>query len=113
RQCRGSKGSKGSTHLFSGESRPMLRVRHLAVMFEQQVFTEIIFKVPPDRVNVVIVVLGIVVFQQEGRSLGAVVMALAMFQSTGPGEIDFVHAGGLDLFQISGSDVRSNSKDVF
>src|SRR5438046_10642657 len=74
RQCRGSKGSKGSTHLFSGESRPMLRVRHLAVMFEQQVFTEIIFKVPPDRVNVVIVVLGIVVFQQEGRSLGAVVM---------------------------------------
>ena len=54
---------------------------------------EVAQHVPPDRVDVVGAVLGVVELDQEGRALDAVGMGLAAVGGAGPGEADGVEAG--------------------
>ena len=65
-------------------------MRHLLVMLEQQVFPEIIGKIPPYCMDMVVVVLGIVVFQEESRPLHPVVMRFSALHQTGPAKKDLV-----------------------
>src|SRR5207249_2758271 len=67
----------GSRRARNGPGTPSksLFMRYALVMFAQQVVSEIVFKIAPDSVNVVRVVLRIVVFHQESRALHAIVMA--------------------------------------
>ena len=81
---------------------PVLSPGGLVVLLEQ-VFAEVVFEVAPDAMNVVGVVLGIVVFDEEGRPLDAVVVGLTEFEAAGPGEADLVDSGFEDLGQIVGS----------
>src|SRR5438093_3572414 len=70
-------------------------VRRLIVMLPQQIFAKIVFKIAPDGVNVVRVVLGVVVFHQERRTLHPVEMTLLWLDASGPGEIEVVRSGML------------------
>lgn len=56
----------------------LLLVRLLVVLL-QQVLAEVVGEVAPDGVDVVGVVLRVVVFEEEGRALHAVVMAIPAF----------------------------------
>ena len=80
-----------------GEALGYSLMRHLVVMLPEEIFAEIVFEIAPDGVDVVGVVLGVVVFEQERWPLHAVIVGFAPFDATGPGEIDFVQAGFGDL----------------
>src|ERR1039457_2380530 len=72
-------------------------VAGLVVIFEE-VTAEVAGELAPDSVDVVVVVLGVVVLDQEGGGLDAVVVRFAALQAASPGEED-VGAGLLDLLQ--------------
>ena len=65
-------------------------MRGLFVMAAQEVVAKIVFKIAPHAVDVVGIVLGIVVFEQEGRSLHPIVVAFPAFYATRPGELQIV-----------------------
>jgi hypothetical protein len=52
------------------------------------VVAEVVEEVADNCMDVVGVVLGVVVFDQDARGLDAVVVALAWFGGAGPGEIE-------------------------
>ena len=56
------------------------------VVHTQQVGTEVAVVVTPDRVDVIRIVLGAIVFEQEDRCLNPIVMTFSRFSSTHPGE---------------------------
>src|SRR4026209_1021380 len=64
----------------------LFSVRDLFVMFLQQVFAEITFKVTPHRMDMVRVVLSVVILHEEGRALDAIIVRFAKFESASPGE---------------------------
>src|SRR5687768_7777824 len=66
------------------------------VVGRQQVLAPVVGQVAQDRVDVVGAVLGVVVFDQEGRALDGVVVALVRLLAAQPGEGDAVEAGLLD-----------------
>jgi hypothetical protein len=70
-------------------------------MFTEEVFAEVFLEVAPDGVDVVVVVLGVVVFQEERWALNHVVMALAFFDAASPGEAHFLDASLGNLFKVS------------
>ena len=78
---------------------PVIGRRRLVVLLEQ-VVAEIVFEVSPDAVNVVGVVLGVVVLDQERRPLDAVVVGHSSLDAAGPREADFVDARLEDLAQV-------------
>ena len=51
----------------------------MIIMPSQHVVAEVILQIPPDTVNVIRVVLGVVVFHEEGWALDSIVVALAGF----------------------------------
>ena len=63
--------------------------------------------------DVVGVVLRVVIFEQEGRALHAVVMAIPPFQPAGPREGDGVPARLVDLGQVTLRHVRADAVGVF
>src|SRR5688500_16238603 len=69
-----------------------MMVRRLGVVALQKVFTEVTARRPPDRVNVVRSALGAVVFDQDGRSVDAVIMWLPWIDPARPGEVQPVHS---------------------
>ena len=79
------------------------------VVLLEQVVAEIALEIAPDAVDVVGVVLGVVVFDQEGRALDAVVVGLAAFQAARPGEADLVDARLEDLAQVVGGQLGAES----
>src|SRR5258708_7743383 len=87
-------------------------MRNLLVMFAKQVFSKITLEIAPDRVNVVGIVLCVVVFQQEGRALDAVIMRLALFSSSSPAEIDFPKSGLLNRGNIFGRKIWTQTLDI-
>ena len=72
-------------------------------MAAQQVFTKVTVKLTPHGVHMVRCVLSVIVFEQEVRSLNAVVMTLIGFQAAGPGEVHSLpvvdRRSSLNLFQ--------------
>jgi len=51
----------------------------LVIMPAQHVVAEIVLQIPPDTVNVIRAVLGVVVFHEECWALDSIVVALAGF----------------------------------
>src|SRR5437870_654536 len=87
-------------------------VRHLIVMLAEQVLAEIVLQVPPGRVDVVCVVLGVVVFHQEGRALHAIVMAFAGLEAARPGEIKILRPGFFNFLQVLVRDLRAIAVNI-
>lgn len=81
------------------------------VMLGEQVRAEIAFEAAPDAVDVVGFVLHVVVFQQEGLALHAVVVGLAALFFTGPGEVD--GAVFLDFLPGGFGDLGAQALEVF
>ena len=69
-------------------------------MLAKQIFAKVVFKIPPHRVDVVIVILSIVVLEEEGWSLDAVVMAFTTFQAPSPGELHLINSSFLNFLKI-------------
>ena len=69
-------------------------------MVSENIPPEVAVELPPDRVDVVGAVLGISVFEDEGRTLDPVVMRFLILETPGPGEDDLVPASRFDLLQI-------------
>ena len=67
------------------------------VVLAQQVVAEVAFEFADGRVDVVSVALRVIELDQERRALNAVIGLLAAVQPPGPGERDFVEAGGVDF----------------
>src|SRR5262245_51407231 len=74
-------------------------MRRRLVMFAQQILAEIAVEIAPDRVDVIGVVLRVVVFDQEGRALDAVIMRIAFVHAARPREIYLVEAGVAKLLR--------------
>src|SRR6266511_1016418 len=70
----------------------LLRMRHVRVVLPQNVLAEVSAEIAPDGVDVVVVVLRIVVFEQERRSLHSIIVAFAFLQAAGPGEVNLLRA---------------------
>jgi len=58
------------------------------VMLFQKILSPIVLNIPPDRMDVVRVVLGIVVFDEKTGTVQPVVMGLPRFFHSCPGEMD-------------------------
>src|SRR5258708_1058485 len=56
------------------------------IVLSEQVYSEIAFVIAPYGMDVIGVVLRVVVFDQEGRRLDAVVVRIAFFKASGPRE---------------------------
>ena len=82
-------------------------------MLGQHVAAEITLEVAPDGVNVVAVVLGAVVLQEEGWPEEAVVVFLAFFGTAGPGEDDLAFAGFGDFDGVSHGEFTPEATGVF
>src|SRR6476469_8540830 len=68
----------------------------LGVVSCEQVLTPVVGEIPPDRVNVGSIVLGVVVLDHEGRAFNGVIVALLHFLASQPGEGDRLQASLLD-----------------
>ncbi len=84
-----------------------------AQVLPEDIEAEIIAQITPDGMDMVPIVLGVVVFEQEGRALDPVIMFLALFQTPGPGEADARDAGFLDLGEIGIRHLRAQPPDEF
>src|ERR1039457_7347047 len=62
-----------------------------AVVLGQHVVAEIIGRVPPHRVDVIAVALGVVVLDEQPWSLDAEIMPLSGFGAARPGKDEVVH----------------------
>src|ERR1700730_16107149 len=71
-------------------SRVPLMMRGVRVVCRQQVFAPVAVKIAPHAVNVIGVVLSVIVLDQKGDALNAVVVAFAFVQSAHPGEFNLV-----------------------
>src|SRR5436190_15852365 len=90
-----------SCPLFTVQYRPnSFRMRDVIVVTSQQVVAEVILQVPPDGVNVIGVVLGIVVLHQKCGSLYTIIMRLPALQIPGPGKIEISWRAFGDLCEI-------------
>ena len=65
----------------------------MLVVLAQNVASKVTFEIAPDGVDVIPLVLNIVVLDEEGGTLNAVVMFAAYFGRTGPGEGNILYAG--------------------
>ena len=79
----------------------------------QEVVAKIIFNIAPDGVDMVRVVLGVIVFQQKCRSLHAVVLALAGFDTTSPREKESVPARFFNLGPVGIRQFSAVASDEF
>ena len=61
---------------------------------------EVAFEIAPNGVHVIRVVLGVVVFQKEGRTLDAVVVPLPLLETACPGEENLVDSRPLNLGKV-------------
>src|SRR5438094_2879608 len=78
-----------------------------AVVLGQQVRAEIALEIAPDAVDMVGIVLGVVILDQERRSLNPVVVTLALLQSAHPSELQLVEPRLLYLLQPDLRQLRS------
>src|ERR1700736_311310 len=71
-----------------------------AVVRSQHVVAEIVRRVPPRRMNVVAVSLGVVVLDEQRRSLDAEVMPLPRFGAPRPGEGEAIETSACEAVQL-------------
>ena len=62
------------------------------IMLSQQVLPKVIAKASPDRMNMIGLILGIIIFQEEIFSLKTIIMPFARFNVPGPGKQKLVQA---------------------
>src|SRR6267142_1357008 len=77
------------------------RMRVFLIVLAEEVFAEITVEIAPHSVDVIVVVLRIIEFHQEGRALDAVVMSFTALEASSPSELDFVQARLFDFRKIS------------
>ena len=75
--------------LVFGSELPVMR--HLFVMGAQRVLAEIIPQISPHGVDVIGIVLGVVIFNQERWALNAIIVALSSIETTCPGKMNLIH----------------------
>src|SRR6266404_1728845 len=85
----------------------------LLVVPRQQVGAKIRMEIPPDRMNVIGVILNVVVFDQERRPLNPIVMRLTLFEPTGPGQENTSQASRADSVQSRCRDIRCVPQGIF
>jgi hypothetical protein len=68
----------------------------LLVVAPQEVVAEVALRIPPDAVDVVGVVLGVVVLDPQRRTVDPIVVGLSGLASSRPGEVDPLDAAGED-----------------
>lgn len=78
----------------------------------QQIITEIVCEIPPNRMRVVGTALSIVVFHDKCWALDAIIMRLAGHHLAGPGKVDFFEATFLNLFHVYSSQFRTQFMHV-
>ena len=83
------------------------------VVLAQQVAAKIVLQIPPHRVDVIRVVLRVVILDERGRALDAIIMRFAALQAPGPGEVNLVDPRVSDLLQLPVRDVALHVLDVF
>ncbi len=88
-------------------------MRHLVIVFAEQVLAKIVEQVTPYCMDVIGVVLSIVIFHQERGTLDSIVMTLARFEPSRPGEINFLFTCLPNLLQIGFGDFCPVTKDIF
>src|SRR6266446_1192879 len=88
-------------------------MRHLVIVFAEQVLAKIVEQVTPYCMDVIGVVLSIVIFHQERGTLDSIVMTLARFEPSRPGEINFLFTCLPNLLQIGFGDFGPVTKDIF
>lgn len=91
----------------------VLVVVGVLVMIAEDILAEVIFQVTPEGMDMVGVVLGVVVFDDELGGLHPVVVGLAGFGSTGPCEVDGGEGGGVELAEFFCHEVGAIAEDVF
>ena len=82
-------------------------------MQRQQVDSKIRVEIPPNRMDVIGVVLNVVVFDQERRPLNPIVMRLTLFEPTGPGQENTSQASRADSVQSRCRDIRCVPRGIF
>src|SRR5688572_27790382 len=97
------------THFDSGS----MRMYSAAVMLAKQVTPEITVEVAPDRMNMIGLVLGVVVLDQERGALYPIVVRLADLELAGPGEGDLPKVRTLETASALRGDVRRHAAEVF
>ena len=75
-------------------------MRRFLVMLAQEIFAEVVLEIAVHSVDVIVVVLCVVVFEQKGGPLDAVVVAFALFDTPRPGKVQLVDSSLVDLSQV-------------
>src|SRR6267378_826866 len=83
------------------------------VMLRKQVRAKIAVEIPPDRMNVIGVILYVVVLDEEGWPLNPVVVRLPMLKTTGPGKVYVVESRRPQFLHPCGGNIRSHVSGVF
>lgn len=91
----------------------VLVVVRVLVMIAEDILAEVVFQVAPEGVDMVGVILGVIVFDDELGGLHPVVVGLAGFRSACPGEVDGVEGGGVELVEFFRHEVGAIAEDVF
>ena len=71
----------------------MRAIRMRSVVALEDVLTEVAVEIAPDDVDVVGVVLGVVIFNDEGGALDTVVVLLPFLRAADPREFDVIDSG--------------------
>ncbi len=82
------------------------------VVLGEEVSAEVAFGVAPDGVDVVRVVLGVVVLDEQVGALDAVVVLLAYLEAAGPDEGEGGRGDGLDAGEFGGGDLVRHAGGV-
>src|SRR5688572_23289196 len=82
------------------------------VVLAEEVVTEVALEFADGRVDVVSVALKIVEFDEEGRSLDAVIGLLAAIETASPGEGELVGSGVADLGVEVGGELGAPAAEV-
>src|SRR5262245_26365636 len=77
-------------------------------MHPKQVKAEIAIVIAPDRVDVIGVVLGVVILDEERRTLDAIVFGLTARDRSSPSEMYLIQTGAANLFEARCGHVRGH-----
>src|SRR5678816_626517 len=88
-------------------------MRCRTIVLTQQVSTEITFKVPPNRMNVVRVVLCVVILNQKCRPLHPVVMRVANGGPACPSEVKLIKSCSFQFLTLLRRDIIRHPEQVF
>ena len=82
-------------------------------MLLQQVTSKVVVEVSPDGVNMVRIVLGVVILEQERWSMNPVVMALTALSGARPSKADLAATRGVYFGEVGDCEVTAKAADIF